>query len=79
MSIHVIEQDPGAEISVNLGVKAGKKDGNGVWAEVVGKYNHIMLDGDDNCGSRDLYYYDNPEQIMQFPLEGVEITISGSR
>lgn len=79
MSIHMIEQDPGSEISVNLGVKAGKKDGNGVWAEVVGKYNHIMLDGDDNCGSRDLYYYDNPEQIMQFPLEGVEITISGSR
>lgn len=79
MSIHMIEQDPGAEVSVKLGVKKGKKDGNGVWAEVTAQYNHIMLDGDDNCGSRDLFYYDNPEQILQFPLEGVEITISGNR
>ncbi|MBQ4388662.1 MAG: hypothetical protein II824_01640 [Bacteroidales bacterium] len=57
-------------------VKKGSKRKSGIISEIVAQIKHVILDEDDNCGSRDLYYYDNPEQVLQFPSEGVSITIS---
>ena len=76
ISIHMIEKDLGSSIEINLNVKKGEKGSNGIIADIVGVLKYIIRDEDDVCGSRDLYYYDNPEQILQFPLEGVSVTIS---
>ena len=76
ISIHMIEQDPGDQIELSLNAKKGSKRESGIISELVGIIKHVIQDEDDNCGSRDLYYYDNPAQILQFPLEGVSITIS---
>lgn len=63
-------------MEMNLNVKKTTKDSNGIITEIAGVIRQIIRDEDDNCGSRDLYYYDNPEQVMPFPLEGVVVTIS---
>ena len=76
ISIHMVEQDPGTQIEVSLNAKKGSKRKSGIISEIVAQIKHVILDEDDNCGSRDLYYYDNPEQVLQFPSEGVSITIS---
>ena len=76
MSIYAVEQDPGDKIEVSLNAKKGSKRKNRIISEIVALIKHVILDEDDNCGSRDLYYYDNPEQVLQFPSEGVSITIS---
>ena len=76
ISIHMIEQDPGNQIELTLNVKKGIKGPFGINTDAAGTVKHIIQEEDDNCGSRDLYYYDNPEQILQFPLEGVVVTLS---
>lgn len=76
ISIHMIEKDSGSNMEMNLNVKKTTKDSNGIITEIAGVIRQIIRDEDDNCGSRDLYYYDNPEQVMPFPLEGVVVTIS---
>ena len=76
ISIHMIEKDLGSSLETNLNVKKTTKGQNGIVAEIVGILKYIIRDEDDDCGSRDLYYYDNPEQVLQFPLEGVSVTIS---
>lgn len=72
----MIEQDPGNQIELTLNVKKGIKGPFGINTDAAGTVKHIIQEEDDNCGSRDLYYYDNPEQILQFPLEGVVVTLS---
>ena len=70
ISIHMIEKDLGSSMEMNLNVKKATKGSNGIIAEVAGILKYIIRDEDDICGSRDLYYYDNPEQVLPFPLEG---------
>lgn len=43
---------------------------------IAGTYNHVIKNDDDRCGSIDLYYYDNPEKILQFPGYDLRVTIS---
>ena len=45
-------------------------------AVVAGSYTHVWKEEDDSCGSRDLYYYDNPETVLQFSMYDVRLTLS---
>ena len=77
ISIHVIEQDPGDNTSVSLDVKSTVKSPDGLnTGTITSTYTHVMKDKDDYCGVRDLYYYDNPETVLQFPMFGVKLTLS---
>lgn len=76
ISIHIVELDSGAEIDLELDVKASTKLFDSIGASTVAKYRQTIKDEDDVCGSRDLYYYDNPERSLQFPSEGVKVTLS---
>ena len=44
--------------------------------QIQGHYTYNYHDEDDVCGSVDLYYYDNPERVLEFPMEGVTVTLS---
>ena len=76
ISIHIVEQDSGSNITIEFNVKASAKIGDAIEASVAAKLTHTIKDEDDICGSRDLYYYDNPEAVLQFPFEGVTVTLS---
>lgn len=76
ITIHVIEQDPGDEAQISLDGKLAYKSGNILDAVVAGSYTHVWKEEDDSCGSRDLYYYDNPETVLQFSMYDVRLTLS---
>lgn len=76
MTIFINEQDSGAAINMSLDVTTGYEFENDISTQVVGHYTFDVKDEDDPCGSVDLFYYDNPEQIIPFQNEGVVVTIS---
>lgn len=76
MTIFINELDGGAGMDMSLDVTTGYEFENDISAQVVGHYTLEMKDEDDVCGSVDMFYYDNPEQVIPFPMEGVVVTIS---
>lgn len=76
ISIHIVEQDLGDEITYEFDVKSSTKLFDVIGVNVAARYKGKIKDEDDVCGSRDLYYYDNPGISLQFPSEGVKITLS---
>ena len=61
---------------MNLDIKYTYKSGDALNTTIQGQYVYHYEDEDDVCGSVDLYYYDNPERVLLFPMEGVEVTLT---
>jgi len=74
----LFEDDGGQPRSINatFGISAEIAELLGITGSV--SYSFQVEDGDDDCGSTMLYYFDDPEQTLHFPNFGAQLRISES-
>lgn len=79
IQLWLYESDGGSLESVEVSVPISFTIGNvSIEAGPSISFSFDKEHDDDDCGSVSLFYFDNPEQVLQFPNYGARLTISES-
>ena len=66
----------GESIKLKLGVSIPIKLAEIISIEPSASVEFTIKNGGQNCGETSLFYFDNPNRVLNFPNYGAKITIS---